>query len=87
MPLTVTVNTIAECLRTDCNILGDNKKNLRDLFFDGTRELVVDEPCGRNSTPFPRDLDEKSIVSGSYEPQTMIKNLFIGPPQIVDILG
>ena len=23
MPLTVTVNTIAECLRTDCNILGD----------------------------------------------------------------
>jgi len=26
MPLTVTVNTIAECLRTDCNILGDNKR-------------------------------------------------------------
>jgi hypothetical protein len=26
MPLTVTVNTIVECLRTDCNILGDNKK-------------------------------------------------------------
>ena len=24
MPLTVTVNTVAECLRTDCNILGDN---------------------------------------------------------------
>jgi hypothetical protein len=27
MPLTVTVNTVAECLRTDCNILGVNKKN------------------------------------------------------------
>jgi len=26
MPLTVTVNTIAECLRTDCNILGDKNK-------------------------------------------------------------
>jgi len=26
MPLAVTVNTIAECFRTDCNILGDNKK-------------------------------------------------------------
>jgi len=26
MPLTVTVNTVAECFRTDCNILGDNKK-------------------------------------------------------------
>ena len=27
MPLIVTVNRIAECLRTDFNILGDNKKN------------------------------------------------------------
>jgi hypothetical protein len=27
MPLRVTVNTAAECLRTDCNILGDNTKN------------------------------------------------------------
>jgi len=28
MPLTVTVNMIAQCLRTDCNILGDKcKKN------------------------------------------------------------
>ena len=27
MPLTLTVNTFAECLRTDCNILGDNKTN------------------------------------------------------------
>ena len=26
--LTVTVSTIAECLRTDCDILGDNKKIL-----------------------------------------------------------
>jgi len=25
MPLTVTVNRIAECLRTDCNNLGDKK--------------------------------------------------------------
>jgi hypothetical protein len=33
MPLTVTVNAIAECLRTDCNILGDSKKikNLRGI--------------------------------------------------------
>jgi len=28
MPLIVTVNTIAECLRTDCNILGDLKKKV-----------------------------------------------------------
>jgi hypothetical protein len=27
MPLTVRVNTIAECLRADCNILGDNNNN------------------------------------------------------------
>ena len=27
MPLIVTVNTIAECLWTDCNILGDNNNN------------------------------------------------------------
>jgi hypothetical protein len=25
MPLIVTVNTIAECLRTECNVLEDNK--------------------------------------------------------------
>ena len=25
LPLIVIVNTIAECLRTDCNILGDKK--------------------------------------------------------------
>jgi len=31
MPLVVTVNTIAECLRTDCNILGNNKKFLIPL--------------------------------------------------------
>jgi len=28
MSLIVTVNTTAECLRTDCNILGDNNKNI-----------------------------------------------------------
>jgi len=28
MSLIVAVNTIAECLRTDCNILGDDKKKL-----------------------------------------------------------
>jgi hypothetical protein len=28
MPLPVTFNTSAEYLRTDCNILGDNKKAL-----------------------------------------------------------
>jgi hypothetical protein len=33
MPLTVAVNTIAECFRTDCSILGDNKeKELRHVF-------------------------------------------------------
>jgi hypothetical protein len=26
MPLTVTVNTVGECLRTDCNILADDNK-------------------------------------------------------------
>jgi hypothetical protein len=30
MPLTVIVNTIAECLRTDYNILRDDKKNIRN---------------------------------------------------------
>jgi hypothetical protein len=30
MPLTVTVSTIAEGLRTDCNILGDKKKVVPD---------------------------------------------------------
>jgi len=33
MPLIVTVNTIAECLQTDCNILGDNKKLLNSFNF------------------------------------------------------
>jgi hypothetical protein len=28
MPLTLPVSTVAECLRTDCYILGDKKKNL-----------------------------------------------------------
>jgi hypothetical protein len=36
MPLTVTVNTIAECLWTDCNILGDDKP---------------DEAKGKHKTP------------------------------------
>jgi len=27
MPLTLLVNTVAECLRTDCYILGDKNKN------------------------------------------------------------
>jgi hypothetical protein len=31
MPLTVTVITIAECLRTDCNILGGGRKSNRSL--------------------------------------------------------
>jgi len=33
MPLIVTVNTTAECLRTDCNILGDkiNKKETQNV--------------------------------------------------------
>jgi len=30
MPLTIPVNTVAECLRTDCYILGD-KKNIHGL--------------------------------------------------------
>jgi len=29
MPLTLPVNTVAECLRTDCYILGDKKKILQ----------------------------------------------------------
>jgi len=33
MPLTVTVNTIAECLRTDCNSLGDKQKNVLILIY------------------------------------------------------
>jgi len=37
MPLTVTVSTIAECLRTDCNILGDDKKlMLQQVYTNGT---------------------------------------------------
>jgi len=34
MPLTVTVNTIAECLRTDCNIVGDKKKWINSYLID-----------------------------------------------------
>jgi len=44
MPLTVTVNTIAECLRTDCNIVGDNNNNnnekLKEKFGDYTRKTL-----------------------------------------------
>jgi len=29
MPFIVTVKTTAECLRTDCNILGDNLKKVK----------------------------------------------------------
>jgi len=49
MPLAVTVNTIAECLWTDCNILGDNKKNdpvyfgLRYILPNGTIEASTAE--------------------------------------------
>ena len=39
MPLTVTVNTTAECLPTDCNILGDNKK--KDTGFAGPSSREV----------------------------------------------
>jgi len=31
MPFVVPVNTIAECLQTDCNILSDKKRLLSDL--------------------------------------------------------
>jgi hypothetical protein len=41
MPLTVTVNTIAECLRTDCNILGDNKKYILNSFADKHLDIVM----------------------------------------------
>jgi len=33
MPLIVTVNTIAECLRTDCNIMGDKIKKRGNAFL------------------------------------------------------
>jgi hypothetical protein len=37
----VTVNTIAECLRTDCNILGDNKKKLYSLIFADLKVIKI----------------------------------------------
>jgi hypothetical protein len=51
MPLTVTGNTVAECLRTDCNILGDdnddddddddnnNNNNNKEMYIRPTRYL------------------------------------------------
>jgi len=39
MPLTVTVNTIAECLRTECNILGDKLKKKKS--FRGTQPVCI----------------------------------------------
>ena len=46
MPLIVTVNTTAEWLRTDCNILGDNKKNDKSpiLVAEQSKEWI----CGRS---------------------------------------
>jgi hypothetical protein len=43
MPLTVTVNTIAECLRRDCNILGDKK--MHSKFTCGVNKLLYRETC------------------------------------------
>jgi len=37
MPLIETVNTTAECLRTDCNILGDIKKRT----YRGTKVMKL----------------------------------------------
>jgi hypothetical protein len=38
MPFIVAVNTIAECLRADCNILGDNKeKEVKNRGYDGLK--------------------------------------------------
>jgi hypothetical protein len=57
MRLTVTINTIAECLRTDCNILGDNKKN--DLFWQSTTylvTLVAEKVTGRKSSNIFRQI-------------------------------
>ena len=46
MPLTVTVNTIAERLRTYCNSLGDKKKTYVHL-SDRKVTVVVDTPVHR----------------------------------------
>ena len=56
MPLILTVNTIAECLRTDCSILGDNKK---DLFLKSTTylvTLVAENVTGRKSSDIFRQI-------------------------------
>jgi len=41
MPLTLPVSTVAECLRTDCYILGDKKKSF--LRLDGAYGTAIDE--------------------------------------------
>jgi len=38
MPLTLPVNTVAECLRTDCYILGDKKKVTQVYHMHGERQ-------------------------------------------------
>jgi len=42
MPLIVTVKTIAECLRTDCNILGDKKRiNVNNIKVSSCYYMVM----------------------------------------------
>ena len=51
MPLTVTVNMIAECLRTDCSILGDKLKNFK--FKEASRELKGLSTCSSRPLKCP----------------------------------
>jgi len=44
MPSTVTVNTLAECLRTDCSILGENEKNTDN--FSEWKPVCFSNGCG-----------------------------------------
>jgi len=41
VPSVVTVNTIAECLRTDCNILGDNNEKKSGLICQTHSQLAT----------------------------------------------
>ena len=49
MPLTVTVNTIAESLRTDCSILGGKNKKKNVTNIQEEKNLAVEDVTSRPS--------------------------------------
>jgi hypothetical protein len=52
MPFTVTANTTAECLRTDCNILGDDDDDNNN---NNNKEPLEQESHPESNTPISVD--------------------------------